>query len=286
MTRFVGESNDLVLDRRTVSRPPTHECHRSTSATGAGSARITSCAASVVRVMPQRTCWPGQRAVIHENGSGGSIARPASRARPSRWSDHRAAAACPSSGAPAASPGGASGAGRPGDGRLADPTGGHLRSPMWIRPFRKVPVVSTTDLARMRQSVEPRPRQSPDSARRRSSRTSLDRRTGSASPCTRSWTARLYSARSACARGPRTAGPLRRFRTRNWIPPRSAARAMTPSRASISRTRWPLPEPADGGIAGHLADRVPPMGDQRRFARPSARRPSPPRCRRGHHRPR
>ena len=43
--------------------------------------------------------------------------------------------------------------------------------------------------------------------------------------------------RSACARGPRTAGPLRRLRTRNWMPPWSATRPMRPSRASISRTR-------------------------------------------------
>src|SRR5688572_24896074 len=35
---------------------------------------------------------------------------------------------------------------------------------------------------------------------------------------------------------------------RNWIPPRSMARAMIPSRASISRTRCPLANPPIAGL--------------------------------------
>src|SRR5207253_543897 len=54
--------------------------------------------------------------------------------------------------------------------------------------------------------------------------------------------------RSAWARGPRTAGPLRRLSTRNWMPPASAARPIRPSSASISRTRWPLPSPPIAGL--------------------------------------
>src|SRR5262245_10789141 len=54
--------------------------------------------------------------------------------------------------------------------------------------------------------------------------------------------------RSAWVRGPRTAGPLRRLRTRNWMPPRSAVRPIRPSKASISRTRWPLPRPPTAGL--------------------------------------
>jgi hypothetical protein len=49
--------------------------------------------------------------------------------------------------------------------------------------------------------------------------------------------ARRYSCRSACARVARTAGPLLAFSVRNWMPARSAARAMAPPSASISRTR-------------------------------------------------
>ena len=56
----------------------------------------------------------------------------------------------------------------------------------------------------------------------------------------------------ACGRpgraGPRTAAPLLRFRMRNWIPARSIARPMTPSSASISRTRCPLPSPPIAGL--------------------------------------
>ncbi len=57
-----------------------------------------------------------------------------------------------------------------------------------------------------------------------------------------------YSFRSACARGPRTAAPLLAFNTRNWIPERSITRPMTPSRASISRTIWPLARPPIAGL--------------------------------------
>src|SRR6185436_15586086 len=53
---------------------------------------------------------------------------------------------------------------------------------------------------------------------------------------------------SAWARGPRTAGPLERLSIRNWMPPRSIARAMMPSSASISRTRWPLAKPPMAGL--------------------------------------
>ncbi len=60
--------------------------------------------------------------------------------------------------------------------------------------------------------------------------------------------ARLYSCRSAWARVARTAGPLLALRVRNWIPARSAATAIAPPRASISRTRWPLPMPPMAGL--------------------------------------
>src|ERR1700722_6618116 len=60
--------------------------------------------------------------------------------------------------------------------------------------------------------------------------------------------ARRYSLRSAWARGPRTAGPLLRLSKRNWMAARSIARPITPSSASISRTRWPLASPPIAGL--------------------------------------
>lgn len=57
-----------------------------------------------------------------------------------------------------------------------------------------------------------------------------------------------YRSRSAWTRGPRTAAPLLPFSIRRWIAAASAARAIIPSRASISRTRWPLPNPPMAGL--------------------------------------
>ena len=62
------------------------------------------------------------------------------------------------------------------------------------------------------------------------------------------WIACRYSARSAWARGPRTAGPLLRFSSLKWMPAASAARPISPSSASTSRTRCPLPIPPIDGL--------------------------------------
>ena len=61
-----------------------------------------------------------------------------------------------------------------------------------------------------------------------------------------------YSRRSACARSDHTAGPLALFSIRYWMQARSAARAISPPRASSSRTRWPLPVPPMAGLQGML----------------------------------
>ena len=132
----------------------------------------------------------------------------------------------------------------------ASPTrpAGVCRSPIWIRPRRNVPVVRTTAPAPnvaaigqpnagdapVRRSADrrPRPRSRSDSRSRGSPAASRRHR--------------------ACGRpgraGPRTAGPLRRLSTRNWMPPASATRPIRPSSASISRTRWPLPSPPIAGL--------------------------------------
>jgi hypothetical protein len=60
--------------------------------------------------------------------------------------------------------------------------------------------------------------------------------------------ARRYKVRSAWARGPRTAGPLLRLSSLKWIPAASATRPISPSSASTSRTRWPLPIPPIEGL--------------------------------------
>ncbi len=131
----------------------------------------------------------------------------------------------------------------------ASPTrpAGQRSSPRWISPRRKVPVVSTTARARqVRPSDVMTPAVLPPSRIRSSTaQASIPRLSCSAS---RSRIAARYSARSAWARGPRTAGPLLRLSTRNWMPARSIARPMMPSRASISRTRWPRPRPPIAGL--------------------------------------
>ena len=64
----------------------------------------------------------------------------------------------------------------------------------------------------------------------------------------RSW----YFLRSAWARRDQTAGPFRRFNSRYWMQHSSAALAISPPRASSSRTRWPLPVPPMAGLQGML----------------------------------
>ena len=73
-----------------------------------------------------------------------------------------------------------------------------------------------------------------------------------------SWVSRVcfmifwYSRRSAWARREWTAGPLPRLSTRYWMQAWSAALAISPPRASSSRTRWPLPVPPMAGLQGML----------------------------------
>ena len=59
-----------------------------------------------------------------------------------------------------------------------------------------------------------------------------------------------YSRRSAWARRDQTAGPFPRLSTRYWMQARSAARAISPPRASSSRTRCPFPVPPTAGLQG------------------------------------
>ena len=120
-------------------------------------------------------------------------------------------------------------------------------------PRKNVPVVSTTDLARITRPLEvTTPSTTPDSlppSTRSSAPSSTIWRPGHASSSRRasSMPARYWS-RSAWHLGPCTAGPLERFSSRNWMPASSATLPMRPSRASTSRTKWPFPMPPKLGL--------------------------------------
>ena len=89
-----------------------------------------------------------------------------------------------------------------------------------------------------------------------------------------------YRRRSAWARREWTAGPLPRFSSRYWMQALSAARAISPPRASSSRTRWPLPVPPMAGLQGMLptASRLTVKHRVLRPSRAPARAASMPAC--------
>ena len=147
-------------------------------------------------------------------------------------------------------------------------------APTNIIPPRKVPVERTT----VRVVIAPRPRSSSPTTRLAGVRTEpsvqaapaprsrsigdLARpdgsvRTPTTSPsrtsrfsCSRTTRVmtRLYRSRSACARGPQTAGPLPVLSIRYCTPASSIARPICPPSASISRTRWPFARPPIAGL--------------------------------------
>ena len=138
---------------------------------------------------------------------------------------------------------------RPSDGASPTRPAGIFSSPIWIRPPRNVPVVSTTRPAAIRlPSPSATPHDPAGGVEHQILGRALDdvesRRIRRGCPPSRGG--------RACGRpgraGPRTAGPLLRFSMRNWMPARSIARPMTPSSASISRTRWPLASPPIAGL--------------------------------------
>ena len=121
-------------------------------------------------------------------------------------------------------------------------------SPIWITPRRKVPVVST---AAPQWITDPSAHKTPDKRPSRPTSRSSTEPARTVSPDVSAsirWIACRYSARSAWARGPRTAGPLLRFSSLKWMPAASAARPISPSSASTSRTRCPLPIPPIDGL--------------------------------------
>ena len=117
---------------------------------------MTSCVRSVVRVMPHWICG-----VVDALGEGRErLRRLVSglhfEARPSRWCVPSSRGGVPVLRRPSAKPSRSSVCDRPTDGASPTRPAGVWRSPMWIRPRRNVPVVSTTapaaELAAVRQA--------------------------------------------------------------------------------------------------------------------------------------
>ena len=212
--------------------------------------------AAVVRVMPQSICGVGdplgQQRERHGRSSSAGLHAPAP---PSRSSAPSSRGGVPVFSRPSGKPEPVERLGQRRRPALADPAGRHrLLADMDLaaqegaggqhhRAARDAPrhraVAPRRRAVRRLPGRRPRPRRSPGSRLRRERR--LHRPAGRA--CGRPGPA-----------GPRTAGPLLRLSSRNWIPAASAARPITPSSASISRTRWPLPRPPIAGLQRHRAD--------------------------------
>ncbi len=140
----LAEADDLVLDRGAIARTAARDLagiHRRAMHIGAdhGVGRLGRAgdAALDLRIGD----LVGQR----RERLGRIVRRPASRAPPSRWSCRRGAAACRSSVGPALKPEPLQRERtRPIAGASPTRPAGVCCSPIWIRPRRKVPVVSTT----------------------------------------------------------------------------------------------------------------------------------------------
>ena len=206
-----------------------------------------ACVAGVVRVMRHSICGLMMCSVSGLNGSGYRIAWVGIQAVPvdgPTIEPRRRAGLQPAQGQfqPRQCPG------QSDRGRLPDPSRCGCCSPIWITPRRKVPVVST---AAPQWMTDPSAHKTPTNGHRaRSPGPRPNRPAGSAQafrPAVRCIACR-YSSRSAWARGPRTAGPLLRFSSLKWMPAASAARPISPSSASTSRTRCPLPIPPIEGL--------------------------------------
>ena len=123
---------------------------------------------------------------------------------------------------------------------------------MCIRPFRNVPLASTTDFAR---KVTPRLVMTPATRLWPSSPVSINSSLTSSCHIER-WSvcSRIprHSAenfiRSHCARGLHIAGPFERLSIRNWMEARSVTIPIRPPNASISRTICPLAMPPTAGL--------------------------------------
>ena len=230
---------------------------------------MISCVASVVWVMSQAICGVVIRSVRNENGTGGSS--PGCRSRPSQ------SIVLPSSRAgvpvlrrPSARPS----AGKPRRDSLsagASPTrpAGILLSPMWMRPLRNVPVVSTTAPAvNRRPSSVTMPATRPSSTIRSSTAASITVEAGGLGD------RRLHRLAIELAIG--LGARALHGRTLRAIEQAELDAGLVgdPAHQAVERVdladQMALAEPADRRIARHLADGRRLVGDERR-ARAHAR---------------
>ena len=140
---------------------------------------------------------------------------------------------------------------------------GILRSPIWMRPLRKVPVVSTTAPARIsRPSAVTMPAALPCSTIRSSTAASITSRFGVAliAACM-ACTVELAVGLGAGALHRRAFAPVQHAEL-------DAGQVGDPTHQAVEgidlADQMPLAEPANGRIAGHFADGSEAVGDQRR----------------------
>ena len=122
-----------------------------------------------------------------------------------------------------------------------------IRRPTCMSPLRNVPAVTTTLLAwnSTPQTVRT-PTASPFSTNSSSAWSCQMSRPSMLSSVSRHFQMNLP--RSHWARGLQTAGPLPRLSMRNWMAVASVTCPISPPKASISRTIWPLAMPPTAGL--------------------------------------
>ena len=248
MALVVGEADDLVLDRGAIARAACSRSGRNTSASDAGCAGSAHAPPRVVAVIWQSIWGVSIRAVRKDIGSGGqspgwrssaaqSMVRPSSRggvpvlsrprAKPSRSrvADSPRAGASPTRPAGVVSVADMDQAAEEGAGGQDHGAAARI-SPVARRHRRRH--------GHRRSSSDPRP---PPAG----SRASAAPPAGPGRPGDR-----------ACGRpgrgGRGRPGPCSGSASGTGCRPRSIARAIIPSRASISRTRWPLASPPMAGL--------------------------------------
>ena len=222
---------------------------------------MMSWVAGVVRVMPHWICRLAIRSVSTENGSGGSS--------PGCISSAAQSIVVPSSRGgvpvlrrPSAKPARSSVRDRPIDGASPTRPAGICRSPIWMRPRRKVPVVSTTAPA---PNMRPSARRTPVT---RASTNEVIHLAFDDRQIRRLPDRRLHRRCVKLAVGLGARAAHRRSLAAIEHAKLDAAGIRDAAHQAVERidlaNQMALAEPADGRIAGHRADGGEALGDQRR----------------------
>ena len=273
---LVGELDDLVFDRRAVARPGAVDPARVHRA-------LVQVRADELVDARVRGRQPAQRLALRED------------ARPKRKRDGRIVARLRRAGVgvdrvamdarrrarletPSDEPQPGESSPRAPSRPLADAPAAVCRAPVCMRPFRNVPVVTTTACARDAAAV------AADDARRRGRP-----RASGPPPCPRGASgsrslraaARGRASRRApgrtARRGPHTAGPRQRLRIRNWMPAVGEPAHHAAERVDLAH-QLALGEAADRGVAGHAPDRGAGTPSEAPSCAPCGPRHARPRC--------